>query len=983
MACESVTNRRHSSKRSIGLVSLLILTSIGGIIATPSAAASVSGDYEITASVSPLPGDYMSAWDPVYMEVEITNSGFFYNTQPRSVEWFVCEGNQLENDCYNNREGYGIGSIDPIIVGESVTYSFSNYFSPNGDEGLYTLVYRFIDSDTNTTNDAGIYNFNLVRKLVDVIFEEQDILGQLEGLASYNDVLILNTDTDYVTSVEGIAKSCGSCGLVANLGWKITDNFGVELANATTSYTDLPNWGESSFTRNLPPINFDTEGVFTLYYGIISSTGTPSGDMNSYNDLQSLEITFDDTVDLQIESMHPSYAPSSAVYYYGNNSVSVSVANLGNHTVVEPLVRFTILTLDENIESQQDCLPEEIIPGESYVCNFNLNALGDKRLRVFVSEALNEGLDQKPSDNTLNVISEVVRGEINPIIEQTNFFGTYKTADNIDLNARVNPTAAAPLSYTWWMSGIIPIGAGQNVSIPASTLGLGDHYLTVRATDALGTLESETIPITIFNSTDISIGNWLNGSAVTRTHATAIAEYDYPLVGANYAVGENLEPLLRMSIDVIPTTNAPDAGMDWMEFDINLTNVIPDNIPRESIAVHKLNGYEQVIWEPLDSENFFQVIDNDTLRVNITQNMDLIIVGDLPSPEIDLDNPILTLLPDGKMKLDWNSSGDLSTPYFGGWKIFRVTSPVTVSAYFPNPDDVPSRFVWEGLMKDSLSATLNGTMNSWIDERSLETGICASYAVIPTDRAGNPDYLEAEVSLVDGVPGLTCGDAIDPTASVTGLKSNVVYTNDSDCHAANRNWDMCYELTLSWTWPDNEPSGDLSWNIYRIEQKPEDVDLRFVTPIATGLQNVPGEQGNFTQTGLEYDGIRPYRTYYYILTPIDNIGNELTTIGGSSSSNVHRVYIEDQYWQYNQHRIPEPPEPPEPPYGIEWLGDLEDFMEQENFQLAGIILLVTIVVNFIGLPIILKKRKRMARALSRRKNRQAENLDDDFEDFFN
>ena len=194
---------------------------------------------------------------------------------------------------------------------------------------------------------------------------------------------------------------------------------------------------------------------------------------------------------------------------------------------------------------------------------------------------------------------------------------------------------------------------------------------------------------------------------------------------------------------------------------------------------------------------------------------------------------------------------------------------------------------------------------------------------------------------------------------------------------------MCYELTLSWTWPDNEPSGDLSWNIYRIEQKPEDVDLRFVTPIATGLQNVPGEQGNFTQTGLEYDGIRPYRTYYYILTPIDNIGNELTTIGGSSSSNVHRVYIEDQYWQYNQHRIPEPPEPPEPPYGIEWLGDLEDFMEQENFQLAGIVLLVTIVVNFIGLPIILKKRKRMARALSRRKNRQAENLDDDFEDFFN
>ena len=158
--------------------------------------------------------------------------------------------------------------------------------------------------------------------------------------------------------------------------------------------------------------------------------------------------------------------------------------------------------------------------------------------------------------------------------------------------------------------------------------------------------------------------------------------------------------------------------------------------------------------------------------------------------------------------------------------------------------------------------------------------------------------------------------------------------------------------------------------------------MRYIDPIASGLQNVPGEQATFTQTGMQNDGISPYRTYYYILTPLDSVGNE-DTLANSNSGNVKRVYVEDQYWQYNQHRIPEPPEPPEPPYGIEWLGDLEDYMEQENFQLAGIILLVTIVVNFIGLPIILKKRKRMARALSRRKNRQAENLDDDFEDFFN
>ena len=80
-----------SASLSIGLVSLLLLSAFGGILLTPTAAASVSGDYEITASISPLPGDFMSAWDPISLEVQITNSGFFYNTESRMIEWFVCE----------------------------------------------------------------------------------------------------------------------------------------------------------------------------------------------------------------------------------------------------------------------------------------------------------------------------------------------------------------------------------------------------------------------------------------------------------------------------------------------------------------------------------------------------------------------------------------------------------------------------------------------------------------------------------------------------------------------------------------------------------------------------------------------------------------------------------------------------------------------------------------------------------------------------
>ena len=115
---------------------------------------------------------------------------------------------------------------------------------------------------------------------------------------------------------------------------------------------------------------------------------------------------------------------------------------------------------------------------------------------------------------------------------------------------------------------------------------------------------------------------------------------------------------------------------------------------------------------------------------------------------------------------------------------------------------------------------------------------------------------------------------------------------------------------------------------------------------------------------------------------MDEVGNEMTIVS-YPSQNVERVYIEDKFWEFNQDEIPEPPEPEEPPYGVEWLGDLQDYMKVENFQIAGIVMILIIVINFIGLPIILKKRSRLKRVIARRKGNQPEDLDDDFQDFFN
>ena len=58
-------------------------------------------------------------------------------------------------------------------------------------------------------------------------------------------------------------------------------------------------------------------------------------------------------------------------------------------------------------------------------------------------------------------------------------------------------------------------------------------------------------------------------------------------------------------------------------------------------------------------------------------------------------------------------------------------------------------------------------------------------------------------------------------------------------------------------------------------------------------------------------------------------------------------------------------------------------MDIENFQIAGMVMLLTIIINFIGLPLILKKRKRMKRVLAKRAGKASEDLDEDFQDFFN
>ena len=167
MSSANLELSRSASRKSLGLVSLLLLSSLSAVLIVPTASA-VSGDYEITESLSPMPGQYLEPYEQLYIEVKITNTGFFNTQDDRGIEWWICE--DTSSNCKADSEQYGSEQIQPIPVGQSIDFQFTNPFSPNSNfDGAYKIIYEFSESDTgNSSNDYLETVFYFTPALVDV-----------------------------------------------------------------------------------------------------------------------------------------------------------------------------------------------------------------------------------------------------------------------------------------------------------------------------------------------------------------------------------------------------------------------------------------------------------------------------------------------------------------------------------------------------------------------------------------------------------------------------------------------------------------------------------------------------------------------------------------------------------------------------------------------------------------------------------------------
>jgi len=976
---------RPTQKAGIGLVFLLLFSTLGTLALAPTATANGNQSLGIVSASQPVENRWFSSFDNIEFSVDIANYAGAAAGLNRGLSWYACEGDISASLCKSTYDAKGIISVGNINPSETENFASTEQWIPGqNSEGIFTVLFAFDVSDSNPTDDEFRYLINITVNFADIIVDEtHNPLENIEKMAVYGGQEVINTNTDYVLNARGQATVCGSCNLDATFGWQLwSDDSSNLLKEAYMNITNLPAWGGfSPFNRDLPAMSYSQEGTFILKWGVFHSIGTPYSDMNTNDNLAQISLVIDDSIDLQVSDLYPSHDSQDTTFYFGNERVHSVITNQGNMTVNNVTAQFEVYNPQFELEVELECEIDELIPGDSTICIFNMTTTGpNKLIRVRLPNVFQNGDDVRNSDNVLTITTDVEAGNINPYIQQNIQTGIYRSSDTIELVARFSEIASQPLNFTW-RQGFYQWGQGQVLNKTGADFGLGHHNISLEARDPFGTVEYNYIEFDVLNAIQIDAEPYFSGEAVTELDAYAVHEMALPSIGTNYGVGGGKSPLMLIGIDVMANDAEQDPGIRGIELSVNFSEILPDDIELSTVDLRLLPSLNSNQWDFIDGLNTYVIGDDYVADIELVTGGVIMLIGVLPPSNATAENLNWTPLEGGQIHLDWVSVGDITNPYIGGWNVYKFQG-IEGSTYFPDPSNGVNNGLWEELTTETLVAGLALEANEWTDPEPLETGICASYAVIPIDREGNPNYQVVNITRVNGQAGLLCGDAIPPTTDIIQFSHTWEFTNDTECFERQSDWSICYKVNLTWTWPEHEADGELLWNLYRVESRPINVNLKYISPIASSIQGTPGEQAIFEQNGTDINGVRAYRTYYYILAPIDHVGNE-QKVASYPSANIERVNIEDDWWTYNQHLIPEPEPEPEPPLGIPWLQKLNDNMQESEFQYAGAALLGTILLNFILLPVIIKKRKRLKRVVdARKRNSSSKMYADEFDDFF-
>ena len=982
----SVATKQSGSHKfsSVSVVILMVLTSLASLALVDYAKASTTGNISIIGS-TPSEFDFIPAYEPTYFTVELNNSDTD-PSDPRTISWYVCLGEKVTNVCISQRIDEGSILVPAMAPGEVSNFTSMSGFYPNGINETITVIYQFDELDTNPSDDILNFKLNSTLEYTDFKIEvNENIIDSLPNLAFYNGIPLLSNNTQYNITFSGFANLCATCHLNASLGWQLWNENQSNMITEFYEYTEnFPKYSfYKSFQMLLPTFAHDEDGTYTLVYGIFDSTGNPYGDLNDDNNLNSVTIVINTELDITIDNLYPSHNPSALSYLYGENMVSVLISNNGNATANSFAINL-IISDGEQEQDTQTCNIDFLMPGQQRTCVFNMPMHGSAiDIQATLPSQIGNIFDSNTADNTIQETAEVIVSQMSTTIEISNQKEWYTDAETIPIAASINPYSPGPVNFSWWYSGLINIDYGQQILLNTSDYGLGSHTFKLISTDVLGNSEILYFSILVYSQISIDNAPFYSASATSPSNTVEIIhDSALPTIRQDYNIGGSNMPLMLYQFDLVDTSTNSSIfdGQNWLDVELNLFHTLPEGVSYMDVELRKLNSFDDQNWEFFNQEHY-GFVNETVMYARLYEPTTILVIGDLGEPNIEARNFSVGLISDGNLRLTWEDYGDVDSDYIIGWNIHQKIVPEFGGTIFESPQENYNQLIWDDLVLDSFRAFVPLGQTSWDDLITVPDGFCSSYAIIPVDRTGETFNQLANVSMENGTAAPVCGDSTPPSTSVANMQVNSRFTNDTSCFDQYRDWNMCYEVTISWIWPTAGETNE-TWNMYRTEQNPNGMDLSLLEPILSDMTYTPNETYTYTVSGMDDNTIRPMKTFYYILTPSDEYGNERTVII-YPSANVVRLHIENEWWDYNQHIIPEPEPEPEPPLGSEWLGDFSDNLEQEEFQTAGIVTLSTLCIGVIMLAFITKRLKRLRKVVAARNKRlAAESMADEFDDFF-
>ena len=198
---------------------------------------------------------------------------------------------------------------------------------------------------------------------------EQNLFVDIENLNYKNSKPILNSNRSHTMSAYLDYRTFPTCELNVTFGWELWDyEDSQKIDSSYENLTSFPKYSYyASFTVILPEINLSSQGQFTLKYGFFSSSGNPYSDIISNNNIASIEIIVDDTIDLALISMEPRNTGVTNEYIYGTNMVDVSVANIGNVTVENVSVNLEVLDYNGISIYSSICIIDFMAPNDLFL----------------------------------------------------------------------------------------------------------------------------------------------------------------------------------------------------------------------------------------------------------------------------------------------------------------------------------------------------------------------------------------------------------------------------------------------------------------------------------------------------------------------------------------------------------------------------------------------------------------------------------------